>query len=731
MAAQNIHNGPGTQNNHNATDQNINYGDQINVGRDLSLWGAVSGIGASHTAEQQFARGDCLKGTREGALEMIYEWATAKGKDRPICWLSGAAGVGKSAIAMTVARSCENDKRLVSSFFFFRSDLKRNNPSGLIPTIAHGLLSTTSFMRSPIQQRISDDPRILEAKLEDQFRELIITPTLKRKRRRCVWSLFSKLSITRKAPNIVVIDGLDECSGENTQLRILSAIQSAFQGSPQFPLRFLISSRPESWIREAFAAEPIRQLSQFISLDEAFTPDRDIMQYYRHHFREIVESSKYKDVHFPESWPSEEDLETLVRRSCGQFVYAATVIKFVTLAFTHPILQFRIILDNTPDRRVGTSPYHELDALYHVILDANPDRQSVLLILPPHLDPSPACIELLLGLPKGGVALTLRAIDFLFDQDRSRDFYIDMVAKKFEIAGQWLRNLSASKMGTYNFNQLYASETNRFFTQWTQFCVSIPTPTQELLDDLRNVDLASAFSCQHIANPPPGGWSVVTRLFGGVGGVRWSWPGMFAELNLWVEKYHGNAEVGSAEDFRCKFMEHPKCFHLERLPNVPLKDPSVHWVILFATGCLLPTNLTSRADNSRPRQPPIRLADCHCDTSGGQESDDPKHLDYQEACFQLVEAFASDAEAAVISGPFSLEFYNIFGDFVDSSLLRHCRVETRLTSLCRTYFECGGDPVLASTVWTENRRTKLLTWVETFPSSFAVEAQALQAQVAE
>ncbi|KAL0070381.1 hypothetical protein AAF712_002212 [Marasmius tenuissimus] len=422
MAAQNIHNGPGTQNNHNATDQNINYGDQINVGRDFvqnftvrsskhqsaasslglslisvvaykSLWGAVSGMGASHTAEQQFARGDCLKGTREGALEMIYEWATAKGKDHPICWLSGAAGVDKSAIAMTVAKSCEDDLRLVSSFFFFRSDPKRNNPSGLIPTIAHGLVSTTSFMRSPIQQRISEDPRILEAKLEDQFRDLTITPTLKRRKRRRVWSLFSELSITRKASNIVVIDGLDECSGEDTQLRILSAIQSAFQESPRFPLRFLISSRPESWIREAFAAEPLRQLSQFISLDEAFAPDRDIMQYYRHHFREIAKSSKYRDVHFPESWPSEEELETLVRRSCGQFVYAAIVIKFVTLAFTHPISQLRIILDNTSDHRAGTSPYHELDALYHVILDANPDRQSVVLILaaifilPPHLDP--------------------------------------------------------------------------------------------------------------------------------------------------------------------------------------------------------------------------------------------------------------------------------------------------------------------------------------------------------
>ncbi|KAL0062477.1 hypothetical protein AAF712_010610 [Marasmius tenuissimus] len=115
--------------------------------------------------------------------------------------------------------------------------------------------------------------------------------------------------------------------------------------------------------------------------------------------------------------------------------------------------------------------------------------------------------------------------------------------------------------------------------------------------------------------------------------------------------------------------------------------------------------------------------------SGHRKSRRAKHLDYQEACFQLVKAFVSDAEAAVISGPFSLEFYNILGNLVDSSLLQHCRVETRLISLCRTFFECGGDPVLAWTVWTEDRRTKVLAWLETFPPSFALEAQALHAQV--
>ncbi|KAK1233990.1 hypothetical protein PQX77_002819 [Marasmius sp. AFHP31] len=764
MAAQNIQNGPGIQNNHNAMDQNINYGDQTNVGRDFvrnytvtstkphrNLWDAVSGVGASHTAEQQFARGSCLKGTRETALEMIHVWTAAKGN--PICWLTGAAGVGKSAIAMTVAKSCEKDS-LVSSFFFFRSDPKRNNPSGLILTIAHGLVSTSPFMRILIEQRISDDPKILEAQLEDQFRELIITPTTSKRScwRRRVQSLFAKLSISRKVsnnvPNIVIIDGLDECSDEETQLRILSIIQSAFRDSPHFPLRFLICSRPESWIQEAFVAKPLYQLSQVIRLDDSLMPNRGIMQYYRHHFQEIVKSSKYEHVRFPEIWPSEEDLEILVRRSCGQFVYAATVIKFVKLAFSHPVLQLRIILDNTPSRRTGTSPYHELDALYHVILNANPDHKSVLLILaaifilPSYMDPSPACIELLLGLPSGGVALTLRAMysvlnirgwgdkigiyhtsfrEFLTEQYRSRDFYIDIASKKHDIAGQWLRNLSVSKMATYSFDQFYAFETKRFFTQWIKFCISIPAPTRELLDDLRNVDLASVFSCQQpLANT---GWQALrderSCLFES---DAWGWPDMFAELYSWVEKYvsgHAdcNDKIDLKEEFRHRFLEYPKYFHLARPPDVSLQDRSVYRAIILATECIWPPHLAPLS-----RQAPLHLAECTCDHSGKKESDDPKHLDFQEACFQLVKTFVFEATK-------SPGLYIIFANLVDSSLLRHCRIESRLISLCRTYFELAGNQMRIPEKRTKKRRTTLLEWIGTFPPKFAAEAEALKSQV--
>ncbi|KAJ8076268.1 hypothetical protein PM082_000687 [Marasmius tenuissimus] len=368
----NTNTGRGTQHNNTAAHQNIYYG-EVNNNLNVAiyeplkrLWDAIAGIGASHKAEHQFDRGACLDGTREAVLEILRKWGLTEDQLLPICWLSGAAGVGKSSIALSIAKFYEERGALVSSFFFFRSDPKRNNPSALVPTIAHGLATiahgpttvTVSFlMCRDIEDRISKDPTILPATLEEQFRELVLEPSLKWSRQSATWGF-------PVGPQIVFLDGLDECSHEETQLRILAIIQSAYEQNPEFPLRFLICSRPEAWIQEAFVDDRLRKLSKVIVLDESFEPNRDIRQFYLHHFREIASSPKYSQIPFPRPWPSEWELDILVERSCSQFVYAATMVRFITLAYEHPITQLRIIIDKAPPRRPGTSPYQQLDVLY-------------------------------------------------------------------------------------------------------------------------------------------------------------------------------------------------------------------------------------------------------------------------------------------------------------------------------------------------------------------------------
>ncbi|KAK1219924.1 hypothetical protein PQX77_017318 [Marasmius sp. AFHP31] len=607
MSTQNTHTGCGTQNNNNAAHQNVIYGGgqmgQMVVGGVNSsfvnnfsttvsgplkrLWDAIAGVGASHQAEHQFTRGACLEGTREEVLAILREWGLTEEQLLPICWLSGAAGVGKSSIALTIAKYYEDKGVLVSSFFFFRSDPKRNNPSILMHTIAHGLATatTTLLMRNHIEERISKDPTILDATLEKKFQELVLEPALKWSRQRALWG-------SPVGPQIIVLDGLDECEDEVTQLRILDIIRSAYKQNPQFPLRFLICSRPEAWIREAFVNERLRKLSKVIVLDETFEPNRDIRQYYLHHFREIASSPKYKHIPFPSPWPSEWELEILVERTCGQFVYAATVIRFITLAYDHPIIQLRIIIDRTPPRR-GTSPYQQLDVLYDFILNTNPDREGLLsvltavLVLPVDHVRSPACIELVLGLPEGQVDLTLRGMhsvldihgrgdgihvhhtsftDYLTDQTRSLDFHINRRKQRRPILRQWLQNLTVSRIRTYSPSQRHSEETEPFFMEWIDFCTSITKPSWKLLLDVQNIDLASVNMASVTATDDR------------------DWGQKFCALMPWLQTSrvpkHGSEK--DMEYLMQRFETRPTCFHLEWPLGANPSDNAMFWVVQTA-----------------------------------------------------------------------------------------------------------------------------------------------------
>ncbi|KAK1219314.1 hypothetical protein PQX77_017967 [Marasmius sp. AFHP31] len=502
VSTQNTNTGSGSQNNNNLGTQNIHYGDgrigqvsggEVNlhfnakgfkgglsvlfstIGDDSEatllisglkrLSDAIAGVGASHKAEHQFSRGECLEGTRKSARTAIHDWASAKGPEAlPVCWLSGAAGVGKSAIALTIAKVFEAAAILTSSFFFFRSDPRRNNPATLMLTIAHGLATAVPLMRDHIEQRISTDPTILEASLEEQFRELVTLPAV-------TWSKDGSQRNAPVIPSIIIIDGLDECGDEETQLRILSIIQSAYQQTPHLPLRFLICSRPEAWIQEAFSDEYLSRLSRNFTLDNSLEAREDVRRYYIRHFHEITTSQKYRQVQFPSPWPSVQDLDTLVERSCAQFVYATTSVKFIKLAGGHPIIQLLLILQSTVKVQPSRSPYCDLDCLYQVILSANPIQDELILILVAILilpktlaEPTPAVIEGVLGLPSGQVDLTLRGMysvlkiggwkdeielyhtsfrDYLLDHTRSG---IDIAAQKHIIACRWLQGLSIDRL---------------------------------------------------------------------------------------------------------------------------------------------------------------------------------------------------------------------------------------------------------------------------------------------
>ncbi|KAF9256321.1 hypothetical protein L218DRAFT_982188 [Marasmius fiardii PR-910] len=492
-----------------------------------SLWDAIAGVGASHNSQQRFPQPRCHPKTRKRVINVIINWLDTGSRCQPICWLSGPAGVGKSAIAQTIAETLER-KGLVASFFFFRQDPKRNIPDYLMLTIAHGLVVNIPELRQPVTRRVAADPKILEANLKDQFTELIADPL--QSAQRGDWVDYPHPSTTGRRPNLVIIDGLDECAGEDVQTHILNilAVTLGKQSDSPFPLRFLICSRPESWIREAFDSDRLRNLRKHVELDGSFCPDADIKRFLLSGFQEVVTNPKYSQVRFPVPWPSKDDIRVLVKRACGQFIYAATVLKFVQDGYCHPLEQLRIIL-GISQNSLRISLFQELDDLYRVILSTNSDCEGLLLILAAvfiiprarYTYATPRLIEMLLGLPDGRVALTLRPLhsvlrihgpddgivafhtsftDFLYDQSRSREHYLDRRRWHGFLVHKWLhriveecklQRLPGPGNGSHEHDDT-AAALMFLWLHWPPFCVVLPGPISDVvISSLQDLDLGA------------------------------------------------------------------------------------------------------------------------------------------------------------------------------------------------------------------------------------------------
>ncbi|KAL0568386.1 hypothetical protein V5O48_013593, partial [Marasmius crinis-equi] len=441
-------------------------GDQINVYSNPHwvlqvLWHAIADVGASHDSAARYPLIGCHPSTREEILEMLLNW-NRKPRGLPFYWLYGPAGHGKSTIAQTLSELCAKDSTLVSSFFFLRNDEKRNKPTHLFLTIAYGLASSIPQLREIIGEVIQANPAVLRSSFCTQFRELVVNPC------RSV-----AVSWESSWPRLVIIDGLDECQCKDIQEHILSILSSSYDETESLPLRFIICSRPEPTIREAFDSTILHSRSQRAALSNSWRERQDIARYLTDRFNTIRQRSRYSVIKFPDSWPPIGAIYQLADQSDGQFVYASIAVAFVDSEFHDPCRRLEILLRFTPGLD-DESPFGLLDVLYHNILAANPNTKRLILILGFILHPpiyqvtNPRFIEILLGLPEGQVNLELCAMhsilnirdsaidilhtsfsDFLHDKSRSGDFYIDSthfqpltVSRALQHLNRYLQDLS-------------------------------------------------------------------------------------------------------------------------------------------------------------------------------------------------------------------------------------------------------------------------------------------------
>ncbi|KAI5863467.1 hypothetical protein GGS23DRAFT_567180 [Durotheca rogersii] len=313
--------------------------------------------GAAFDSHAEEHNPTCYPGTRVDLLREISQWA-GDTEGKPIFWLNGMAGTGKSTISRTVAQSFSKRRQLGASFFFKRGEGDREGASRLFTTIAAQLVRREPEFASHVQAAIDADPRIFEKKLRNQFEELIWKP----------WTRITRH--THPASTVsIVIDALDECGrGEDieTIIQILSETRSS-----QRPLRIFVTSRPELPIRLGFTNIEGAYRNLILHEVPKQAIENDLFAFLVHELgntRDNYNKSVQMAQRLPQTWPEQRVVQELVEMAAPLFIFAATVCRFIKdPAWHNPEGQLKKVLDyktKTPD-----SGLDKLAATYSPILD--------------------------------------------------------------------------------------------------------------------------------------------------------------------------------------------------------------------------------------------------------------------------------------------------------------------------------------------------------------------------
>ncbi|KAJ7117038.1 hypothetical protein C8R44DRAFT_627152 [Mycena epipterygia] len=354
---------------------------------------------AVHDSVERFPEPACHPGTRTQILEQLRLWSIDTNPESSLLWLHGSAGMGKSAIAQMFAGECHKEGRLGASFFFRRGHPKRGTWNGLITTIAYQLANSVPDFLLPLQQAIERDKIIVGRAIPVQFERLLVEP-------------FHHIPVPQIIP-VIVLDGLDECDNHKVQQQILWLFIGAIRDQ-QLPIRLIITSRPEPHLREVLEVNEVLTICRPLEL----SADRsDIRTYLQAEFSRIHSDYRARGINLGTVWPTPDALDQLVWKSSGTFIYATTVIRFVSDEYSHPEDRLTSLLRLDP---LSTAP---LDDLYTQILSVLPQESRQLRIL--HaisqgtignrgLDMDPEEIDMLLNLRRGTCRLVLRGLHSLF-----------------------------------------------------------------------------------------------------------------------------------------------------------------------------------------------------------------------------------------------------------------------------------------------------------------------------
>jgi hypothetical protein len=403
---------------------------------------------ATHTRAGHVAR--CDPGTRLEVIAQIKKWLNGSDK-RAICWLSGPAGYGKSALAQTIAEHYAAKGRLLGSFFFLRGAGERSHISCLIPTLAHQISLSVPAAKPSIERALHDEPALLEpsVSLAHKFQRLIIDPI------HSTTILFSSEAFPHLArQRIFVIDALDECDDKTETAAFIDVLINASSG---LHFRILLISRVEEHIRKQFDDSGTDSVLYRLDL-ASYDACLDIQVYFEKQFNRIYDQNLRVMQRISKPWPSSENLAVLLNKAGSSFAFATTLIQFVR-GYLMPHKAVQKLLESGVDgldplyeqvlsSASGTAEFHQILGTI-IILEDNKSITFLGSLL--HLQNEDVVCELLgvqsiISIPGNDdepIMLYHTSLrDFLTIKSRSKQYFIDPPLQHLHLAIHCLKHLA-------------------------------------------------------------------------------------------------------------------------------------------------------------------------------------------------------------------------------------------------------------------------------------------------
>ncbi|KZP23203.1 hypothetical protein FIBSPDRAFT_930720 [Athelia psychrophila] len=257
----------------------------------------------------------CLPGTRRDIIDEIHEWALhpSKGDSSNVFCLHGVAGIGKSAVAATVATHLSEIGRLGAFIGFDQASAEKIQPSTAVTAIARQMAAHDGRLRASIIQVINDRTKdtVLDALLPDQFHSLIVKP------------LASIPALASEGPIVIVLDGLYECGQLDDWESLLEILVGPKTETLPSNLRFIITSRTVNGIHDADIGAVLHP--HIKSRELRPSSHSEISAYFTFQMEQI----RHKNKHLKEDWQGPDAIAELTSRAFGFFAWAVNAKTFV------------------------------------------------------------------------------------------------------------------------------------------------------------------------------------------------------------------------------------------------------------------------------------------------------------------------------------------------------------------------------------------------------------------